>query len=417
MKDADSRMTEEIEKISDGFSNFLNAGIFNLSTGTFYLGKLWYEYGFMYAFAPAIYIWAANTIARKIAPLDYTIFGKLAHFKAGYRNAQTRMVVHSEAISALRGADREKTILSDLFDKMVSVQRQVHAALVPHSISIEFLVHRLMWTGVGWAVVGRGVFDPPTAASKSIAAIAEVRAEVGYQFILYIQVVIAALYGSGALTEYFKLGGEAGRIYELMHTLDFLGQKQAEQGQAFFKRGNAIAFEDADIRTPTGHLLVKDLSFEVTDQNDSLLLTGHNGAGKSSIFRCLAGIWKIEKGEITKPMRQGSDNATTSLSGDVFYLPQKPYNVIGTLIDQLTYPQSASESKQLSREYVKQILSTVELGYLADREGAFVKEVNWEDELSLGEKQRLAIARVIHHSPRFAILDECTSGVAAGNVM
>eukprot|EP01047_Picozoa_sp_COSAG01_P009338 COSAG01_NODE_381_length_17848_cov_10.220338_26_plen_59_part_01 len=32
------------------------------------------------------------------------------------------------------------------------------------------------------------------------------------------------------------------------------------------------------------------------------------------------------------------------------------------------------------------------------------KEINWEEELSLGEKQRLAIARLIHHKPQFAVL-------------
>ena len=88
----------------------------------------------------------------------------------------------------------------------------------------------------------------------------------------------------------------------------------------------------------------------MTDQNDSLLLMGHNGAGKSSIFRCLAGIWAIDKGQITKPF------------SDVFYLPQKPYNVIGTLVDQLTYPQAAAEVKKLSREYVKQVHTQKEEG-------------------------------------------------------
>jgi ABC-type uncharacterized transport system fused permease/ATPase subunit len=46
-------------------------------------------------------------------------------------------------------------------------------------------------------------------------------------------------------------------------------------------------------------------------------------------------------------------------------------------------------------------------------EGALTEEVNWEDELSLGEKQRLAIARLVHHKPRYAILDECSSAISA----
>jgi ABC-type Mn2+/Zn2+ transport system ATPase subunit len=54
-----------------------------------------------------------------------------------------------------------------------------------------------------------------------------------------------------------------------------------------------------------------------------MLLTGHNGAGKSSVFRCLAGLWKIPEGQIQKP---GSAKGNNSLAGTVFYLPQKPYN-------------------------------------------------------------------------------------------
>lgn len=52
----------------------------------------------------------------------------------------------------------------------------------------------------------------------------------------------------------------------------------------------------------------------------------------------------------------------------------------------------------------------VDLEYLLDRYPP-EKEINWGDELSLGEQQRLGMARLFYHKPKFAILDECTSAV------
>jgi len=73
-------------------------------------------------------------------------------------------------------------------------------------------------------------------------------------------------------------------------------------------------FEGVDIVTPAGVELVKDLSFTL-DRGQSLLLVGHNGAGKSSIFRTLGGLWSVEGGgTITKPSMD-----------QFFYIPQKPY--------------------------------------------------------------------------------------------
>ncbi len=68
-----------------------------------------------------------------------------------------------------------------------------------------------------------------------------------------------------------------------------------------------IEFDHVRVVTPTGLTLVRDLSFRL-ELGQSLLLTGHNGAGKSSIFRCLGGLWRIPVCT-TRGGRRGMDGA------------------------------------------------------------------------------------------------------------
>ena len=150
--------------------------------------------------------------------------------------------------------------------------------------------------------------------------------------------------------------------------------------------------QDVTIITPANVLLVSNLSFSL-EPGESLLLVGHNGSGKSSIFRCLGGLWKIpDGGVITKPPVE-----------DFFYIPQKPYNVHGTLADQLTYPETAEKTDVAQNGYarLKEILLEVDLDYLVDRPGALEAPQAWANILSLGEKQRMQIARLIYHKPQY----------------
>jgi ABC-type multidrug transport system fused ATPase/permease subunit len=62
---------------------------------------------------------------------------------------------------------------------------------------------------------------------------------------------------------------------------------------------------------------------------------------------------------------------------------------------------------------LRRLLALVDLEYLAERPGGLRAAVDWGGQLSLGEQQRLGMARLVYHRPKFAILDECTSGVTA----
>ena len=94
-------------------------------------------------------------------------------------------------------------------------------------------------------------------------------------------------------------------------------------GSRIAAENDEIAFEHVTVITPTGNVLVKDLTMRVP-AGTNLLVTGPNGAGKSSLFRVLGGLWPLEEGVIRKP-----DAAEDGLSHHIFYVPQRPYVMAG----------------------------------------------------------------------------------------
>ncbi|MPC33602.1 ATP-binding cassette sub-family D member 3 [Portunus trituberculatus] len=128
---------------------------------------------------------------------------------------------------------------------------------------------------------------------------------------------------------------------------------------------NVIRFEHVPLVTPNGDVLVQELNFEVQ-------------------------------------------------SGKLFYIPQRPYMTIGTLRDQVIYPDSNSDmtSRGVSDDDLRELLGRVQLTHILDRECGWDATADWMDVLSGGEKQRIAMARLFYHKPQFAILDECTSAVS-----
>lgn len=97
------------------------------------------------------------------------------------------------------------------------------------------------------------------------------------------------------------------------------------------------------------------------------------------------------------------------------FLPQRPYLSVGTLRDQVIYPDGEVEMRERGRRDIelKRVLEDARLGHLPDREGGWDTRKEWKDVLSGGEKQRMAIARLLYHEPRYAVIDEGTSAVSS----
>ncbi|WP_245894402.1 ATP-binding cassette domain-containing protein [Chamaesiphon polymorphus] len=155
------------------------------------------------------------------------------------------------------------------------------------------------------------------------------------------------------------------------------------------------------LNTPNAEqTLFENLSFELTPAQ-SLLVVGSSGCGKSSLLRAIAGLWCNGKGTIESP------DYTEAL-----FLPQKPYMLLGTLREQLQYP---NRRENITDTDIQSALTQVNLENLAERMGGLSAEKDWSAVLSQGEQQRLAFARILLSKPKYVILDEATSALDVTN--
>jgi vitamin B12/bleomycin/antimicrobial peptide transport system ATP-binding/permease protein len=155
----------------------------------------------------------------------------------------------------------------------------------------------------------------------------------------------------------------------------------------------AIDLRQLLVKLPNGSPLVSADSFSLRG-NERTLVTGPSGAGKSTLFRAIAGIWPFGTGSIAIPAK-----------ASLMMLPQRPYLPIGSLQAAIVYPADASA---YSSDQVRDALISVGLPTLASRIG---EEAHWNRMLSLGEQQRIGLARALLHAPQYLFLDEATASL------
>ncbi len=304
-------------------------------------------------------------------------------FEADFRFSLVRVRENSEQIALLRGEPAERQRLSERFSRVVGnwygiMSRTKRLTAFTQSYSQAAVVFPMILVAPAYFAgkIQLGTMLQTAEAFGSVQSALSFFVST-YRSLAEWRAVVARLDG-------FEMAiASAATLATGADSIDVVSKTGSDK----------IDLEQLLVRLPNGTPLVSADSFSILG-NERTLVTGPSGAGKSTLFRAIAGIWPFGNGSIAIPA-----------NAKLMMLPQRPYFPVGSLQAAIVYP---AEVSAFGSDQVRDALISVGLPQLAPQ---LEEEAHWNRMLSLGEQQRLGLARALLHAPQYLFLDEATASL------
>lgn len=330
----------------------------------------------IYAGAASFLSWRA---ARKLVPLNAEHYARESNLRFALVHANE----HGEGIAIHRGEAEEKGRLNAEFDRLLVVLRDLIGVAT-----------RLTWVtaGYGWtALVAPTMIASPAYFSGSltfggllmaVGAFEQVNSSLRW-FVDNASVIAdwrATLLRVGGFRRALEALDRVGGASRIEHAIA-PDNKLRLDGLAVISEAGAVRLDEAHVEIGAG---------------EHTLIEGLPGAGKTSLFRALAGLWSWGEGRIGLP----ADDR-------IMFMPKRAYIPEGRLSDILAYP---GEAGQFTPARYIEVLAWLNLEHLA---GRLDEEGHWDQNLTDAEQQGLAFARVLLHKPLWVIVDSALDSLPA----
>lgn len=353
------------------------SGEYTLELGGFNLVIYGYMFWFSFIYS-GVGTFLAHKVGRKLIGLNFD----QQKYEADFRFGMMRVRENAESIAFYRGEPSETETFLERFKRVIQNYRE----LMTKTKHLNFYVNGYAQL----AVIVPLVLAAPRyfggamqlgGLMQTISAFGRVQDALSYFVDSYDTIAQLA-------SVINRLAGFTRHVEETIEIKDEVVREEAPD--------KIFSIDQLTVSLPNKNVLIDRLSLKLRE-SERLLVTGVSGAGKSTLLRTLAGIWLFAKGSIKTPR-----------GARILFLPQRPYLPLGTLKRALIYPRSEEETRSISNERLKEVLSEVGLPELGSK---LELTDDWSRILSLGEQQRLAFARVLLSEPTILFLDEATSAL------
>jgi putative ATP-binding cassette transporter len=339
---------------------------------------------------PGYLVWAALLYATIGTALTHFIGKPLIalnfqqqRFEADFRFNLVRTRENAEQIAALRGeaAEREQHLLrfgSVIANWFALMRRQKRLMFFTQSYSQASVVFPYILAAPAYfsgAMQLGGLMQTGSAFNSVQEALSYI--VTSYRQIAEWQSIVARLTG-------FEDALAVGRAAAVTPPVVQIIADQA---------GKPYTIDGLEVRLPDGSPIVAAEHIAIP-ADESVLVTGPSGVGKSTLLRAVSGIWPFGSGRVSVP--EGAK---------VMLVPQRPYFPLATLAVAVAYPATDGT---FDNARIAEALVAVGLPQLVSR---LDEQAHWNRILSQGEQQRLAIARALLQAPDYLLLDEATAAL------
>lgn len=392
----DQRIQDDARTLSDVSTDFLIGLVQSSLLLLSFVGVLWtlseqvvFMVGGTVFSIPGYMVWCAIGYALIGSWMTWRVGKPLvrlnAHMRtaeAEYRFSLVRANESSEGIALYRGESDEHRVIDNKLSNVIGNMLRLASASA-----------RLMWVtaSYGWlAIVVPIIVTAPGyfAGTLSFGALMMVVGafnQVQQSLRWYVD-------NYASIAAWHAMSGRVLTYRNVLRRIEALGAEHGTITLTEHPQGKLVVHEGFAAIAPGGRVTIDEPDFHVSP-GEHVLVSGGPGAGKSTFFRAMAGLWPWGHGEIAMPAR-----------GDMMFLPHLPYIPHARLRDVLTYPAHGC----FTDDEIHVAMERIEIGHRAPQLNRFAR---WDKELSLDEQQRIAFVRVLLHKPKWVIEDEAFSAL------